>query len=307
MTTAAPTMRIGELAARTGVSTHVLRVWERRYGLLTPTRSAGGYRLYGPQDEWRVRTTARLRDEGMSAAQAAATALQSSRTLPDGTGEGGTQDVAGLRGQLLEAIERFDGTAAQAALDTGLTHLGVETAITDLVLPVLRETGDRWESGEFTVAQEHFASNLVRSRLATYSLAWDSGTGPLAVLACPAEELHDLGLLCFGVVLGRAGWRVRYLGADTPLVTLASAVLALTPDLVTLSAVDEEPLRGAAAGLDELSEDAAAALAATHVGVGGAGASAEIAGLLGGTHLDGDPVDAARRLVTDRLADGDGA
>ena len=198
-------MRIGELAARTGVSVHVLRVWERRYGLLTPNRSAGGYRLYGPQDEWRVRETARLREEGMPAAQAAATALLAFRELPhellpesdvglpgtaaDGTGAEG---VVRLRERLLTAISEFDGTAAQAILDIALDHLGVEAAITDLVMPTLHATGERWASGHFSVAQEHFASNLIRTRLSSLSLAWDAGTGPMAVLACPAGERHDL-------------------------------------------------------------------------------------------------------------------
>lgn len=315
-----PTMRIGELAARTGVSVHVLRVWERRYGLLTPSRSAGGYRLYGPQDEWRVRETARLRDEGMPAAQAAATALQASRGLPpdlgdlmgptdggapgqarvdgaDGADDGG---VPQLRERLLQAIDEFDGTAAQAILDVALEHLGVEESIAQLVMPVLHETGDRWAAGRFTVAQEHFASNLIRTRLSSLSLAWDAGTGPMAILACPSGERHDLALLAFGVVLGRTGWRVRYLGADTPLATLGSAVEALEPDLVVLSAVREQPLAEAADHLAELTEAAAAALARAQVVVAGGGATQEVADRLGATRLHGDPVEVARRLAKDR-------
>ena len=306
-------MRIGELAARTGVSVHVLRVWERRYGLLTPNRSAGGYRLYGPQDEWRVRETARLREEGMPAAQAAATALLAFRELPpellpecdvrltgtpaDGAGAEG---VVRLRERLLTAIGEFDGTTAQAILDIALEHLGVEAAITDLVMPTLHATGERWASGHFSVAQEHFASNLIRTRLSSLSLAWDAGTGPMAVLACPAGERHDLGLLAFGVILGRAGWRVRYLGADTPLATLGSAVAALEPDLVVLSAVRERPLLEAADHLHELTGDASRALGAAHLVIAGAGATPEVADRLSATLLQGDPVDAARRLAERR-------
>lgn len=320
MSTPLPTMRVGELAARTGVSVHVLRVWERRYGLLTPSRSAGGYRLYGPQDEWRVRETARLREEGMSAAQAAATALQTSRGLPGNLAElgdlgdpqtpgdgipadrsgpdgAGDEGVARLRGRMLQAIEEFDGTAAQAVLDVALEHLGVEGTIADLVMPVLRETGSRWADGRFSVAQEHFVSNLLRARLSSLGLAWDAGTGPMAVLACPSGERHDLGLLAFGVVLGRAGWRVRYLGADTPLATLASAVSALEPALVVLSSVFEQPLAEAADHLHQLAPDAAAALARAQVVLAGAGATPQVAERLGATILQGDPVEAARQLA----------
>ncbi|QFG67399.1 MerR family transcriptional regulator [Ornithinimicrobium pratense] len=320
MPTPLPTMRIGELATRTGVSVHVLRVWERRYGLLTPGRSAGGYRLYGPQDEWRVRETARLREEGMPAAQAAATALHASRELPpelehlisptnstspseterDGAGDGlHDAGVSRLRERLLQAIGEFDGTAAQAILDVALEHLGVEGAIAHLVMPVLHETGNRWAAGRFTVAQEHFASNLIRIRLSSLSLTWDAGTGPIAVLACPSGERHDLALLAFGVVLGRTGWRVRYLGADTPLATLGSAVEALEPDLVVLSAVREQPLAEAADHLAELPETAAA-LGRAQVIVAGPGATPEVAARLGATRLEGDPVEVARRLAERR-------
>ena len=74
-----PTMRIGELAAKVGVSTHVLRAWESRYGLLRPVRSAGGYRLYGHEDERRVREVIALRDQGVSAVEAARRVLAAER------------------------------------------------------------------------------------------------------------------------------------------------------------------------------------------------------------------------------------
>ncbi|WP_162801953.1 B12-binding domain-containing protein [Ornithinimicrobium murale] len=303
MTTAPATMRIGELAARTGVSAHVLRVWERRYGLLTPIRSTGGYRLYGPSDEWRVRETVRLRTTGLATAQAAAAALSASRQASDDPTS--TRSVAhgarggaapALRERLLSSIGAFDDGAAHAVLDAALEQLGVEEALQEVILPVLHETGERWASGSFTVAQEHFASHVVRHRLASLALAWDAGTGPLAVLACPPGEQHELGLLAFGVVLGRAGWRVRYLGADTPVATLASAVETLGPELVVLSAVQTQPLVDTADHLDQLSESAAQALRSAHLVVAGAGATTPVAERLGATLLTGDPVDAALRV-----------
>lgn len=305
------TMRIGELATRTGVSVHVLRVWERRYGLLTPSRSTGGYRLYGPSDEWRVRETVRLRATGMPTAHAAAAALAASRRSEPqepaasqdttGTPQGtpATPVAEQLRDGLLEAIGRFDDSAAHAVLDTTLERLGVEEGLREVILPVLHETGERWADGTFTVAQEHFASNLVRSRLATLTLTWDGGTGPLSVLACPPGEQHELGLLAFAVVLGRAGWRVRYLGADTPVDTLTSAVQALRPDLVVLASVQPDLLAAAADELGRLRGDSRRALHAAHLVVGGAGATPEVAEQLGALLLDGDPV-ASALLVNPR-------
>ena len=73
--TPSPLIRIGELSRRVGVSEHTLRAWESRYGLLRPTRSAGGYRLYSPRDEAVVRRMTMLMTAGLSAAEAAETAL----------------------------------------------------------------------------------------------------------------------------------------------------------------------------------------------------------------------------------------
>lgn len=302
------TMRIGELASRTGISEHVLRVWERRYGLLTPTRSTGGYRLYGPSDERRVRETVRLRDTGMSTSQAAATALALARqgeAVPPADVLGATDEelptpdrFGALRDQLLQAAGDFDETAAHAAVDTSFEELGVEESLREVVLPALREIGDRWADGTFLVAHEHFVSHVIRSRLSALALTWDQGTGPLAVLACPPGELHELGLLAFGVVLSRAGWRVRYLGANTPVDTLAAAVLSLRPELVVLSAAQSEPLVAAADQLAEVQGEARRALQAAHLVVAGAGATAELARRLGARRLDGDPVEVALRVTS---------
>ena len=74
--------------------------------------------------------------------------------------------------------------------------------------------------GDATVAQEHFASNLIRGRLLGIGRGWDSGEGPRAVLACAPGEQHDLGLIAFGLTLNRRGWRITYLGPDTPVDSL---------------------------------------------------------------------------------------
>ena len=117
-----PLLRIGELSRRLGVSDHVLRAWESRYGLLQPVRSAGGFRLYSEADARRV-------------------------------------------GRM------------QAHLARG---------------PYLAELGERWERGTASVAQEHFATNVIRGRLAGLARGWGNGHGPRAVLACPQGSFTTL-------------------------------------------------------------------------------------------------------------------
>ena len=215
-----PVLRIGELSRRLGVSDHVLRAWESRYGLLQPVRSAGGFRLYSEADESRVRRMQAHLARGLSAAEAARAVLGEDNGAGDLGRAAGPHRAAPTAGalpdDLRQALDAFDEPAAQAVLDRLVSDLSLTTVLRDVVLPYLTELGERWESGTASVAQEHFASNVIRGRLAGLARGWGNGHGPRAVLACPPGELHDLALMVFGIVLNRNGWRIDYLGMNTP-------------------------------------------------------------------------------------------
>jgi methanogenic corrinoid protein MtbC1 len=147
--------------------------------------------------------------------------------------------VADLAGQLREALDRFDSAAAHTALDRLFSAFSIEFVLTEVLLPYLRELGERWATGRVTVAQEHFAANLIRGRLLGLAGDWGAGGSSTAVLACMPGEAHDLGLLLLGLLLVRSGWQVTFLGADTPLDTVQTTVQALRPTLVVVATVDE--------------------------------------------------------------------
>ena len=170
-----------------------------------------------------------------------------------------------------------------------MSDLSLPTVLRDVVLPYLTELGERWESGTASVAQEHFASNLIRGRLAGLARGWGNGHGPRAVLACPPGELHDLALMVFGIVLNRNGWRIDYLGMSTPVEELTRTVDARRPDLVVLAATLPENLEPHAAQLTALAQRAPLALA-------GAGATPQIAAAVGARLLTGDPVTEAENI-----------
>ena len=287
-----PVLRIGELSRRLGVSDHVLRAWESRYGLLQPVRSAGGFRLYSEADQSRVRRMQAHLARGLSAAEAARAVLGEDNEAGRGRAAGPDRDVSAvseLSGALRRALDAFDEPAAQAALDRLVSDLSVTTVLRDVVLPYLTELGERWESGTASVAQEHFATNLIRGRLAGLARGWGNGHGPRAVLACPPGELHDLALMVFGIALNRNGWRIDYLGMNTPVEELTRTVDARHPDLVVLAATLPENLEPHAAQLTALARRAPLALA-------GAGATPEIAAAVGARLLTGDPVTEAENI-----------
>jgi MerR family transcriptional regulator, light-induced transcriptional regulator len=290
----APVLRIGELSRRLGVSDHVLRAWESRYGLLQPVRSAGGFRLYSEADESRVRRMQAQLARGLSAAEAARAVLgEDSGTREDDGRPAGPHrappPASELSADLRQALDAFDEPAAQAVLDRLVSDLSVPAVLRDVVLPYLTELGERWERGTASVAQEHFASNIIRGRLAGLARGWGSGHGPLAVLACPPGELHDLALMAFGVILNRNGWRIDYLGMNTPLEELTRTLDERHPDLVVLAATLPETLEPHTTELTALARRAPLILA-------GAGATPQIAGRVEARLLAGDPVTEAENI-----------
>jgi DNA-binding transcriptional MerR regulator len=280
---------IGELARRSGLSPDLLRAWERRYGLLKPRRTAANRRLYSRADETRVRLMQRHLAAGTPAAQAAELVGATRLTVAAGrTGAVEDHEVRAAHAELREALDRFRESPAQRVLERLLGAHSRLAVIRDVVLPYLHEVGERWSERHVTVAQEHFASTFLEARLLAMARGWDRGTGPLALLACPAGERHVFGLLSFGIALHDFGWRITYLGADTPVDMISSAAAAVGPDLIALAAVRPEPLSPADA-LSSLGERWSCA-------VGGAGASAALAEAIGARHLAEDPVTAALEL-----------
>jgi DNA-binding transcriptional MerR regulator len=276
-------LQIGEFARRVGVSPALLRAWERRYGLLQPIRSEGGFRLYTSDDVGRVSRMKAALDEGLSAAEAARRAL-ATQTQPT---EGLLDDA---RDRLLAAVRGYDEPAAHSVLDEALSSFALETVLRELVLPALRQIGDEWAAGTLAVGQEHFASNLIRPRLLALSRLWGRGVGPLAILACPPGERHDIGLIAFGLVLRTYGWRILFLGADTPLSTLGEAVATTAPRLVVVASMDGAVLEAVATDLRRLARTAPLVLS-------GPGASRELCARLRVDRLDGDLVTAAATVA----------
>jgi DNA-binding transcriptional MerR regulator len=282
--TGAGALRIGELSRRSGVSPELLRAWERRYGLLQPTRSPGGLRLYSPEDLARVEAMQRHLDDGLAAAEAAELATR--------TAQREEPAPSAAKDELAAALQNFDEGAAHTLFDSLLARVSIDTILRDVVVPYLHELGERWERGEVSITQEHFASTLLRGRLLGLARGWSQGIGPAAVLACAPGEQHDLGLLAFGIALRARGWRIVYLGTDTPIASVTDAVRTCNADLAVVSAVNPRAFRRWVEELEELAR-------LTRLCLGGAGArKAQLDGDV--LALTGDPVAEAEQLT--RLA-----
>lgn len=280
-------LRIGELSRRVGVSEHVLRAWESRYGLLKPARSEGGYRLYSDEDQILVRRMQAHLSNGLAAAQAARAAMADDLGIITDVGGAATRaHLVDSTRALRQALDELDEAAGQAVLDRLLADVSLETVLRDVLLPYLHELGERWDQGEISVGQEHFATHVVQGRLTSLAKGWGSGTGPYALLACPPGERHDLALVIFGIMLNRHGWRIAYLGVDTPIRELTQVTTEMRPSLVVLAASAPERFADVAPELSRLAGIAPLVLA-------GAGATKDFAQSVDARILVGDPVTAA--------------
>jgi MerR family transcriptional regulator, light-induced transcriptional regulator len=242
-------LRIGELSRRSGVSPELLRAWERRYELLAPTRSEGGLRLYSEADLERVRAMQRNLASGLAAAEAARLAASAEEQVAEPA-----LAPAAVREELSAAFAAFDEASAQAVIDALFAGTTLDTALAQVIVPYLRELGERWERGDASVAEEHFASGVLRGRLLGLARDWGRGLGPRVLLACAPGEQHDLGLIIFGLALRARGWRVGYLGQDTPLESVANAAAAFAPAVVVVSAVSAERFEADAGELAQLAQ-----------------------------------------------------
>jgi DNA-binding transcriptional MerR regulator len=288
-------MPIRELSRRIGVSPDLLRKWESRYAVLTPSRTTGNQRLYSQVDEARARLMLRHLGDGMSPAQAAELAIAARFRIKASAASPAAAPVddraARARTTLQTALERYDETTAEQALEQLLTTCTATAVIRDVLLPYLHEIGERWGDAHLSIAQEHFASGFIHSRLLGMARGWDRGLGPRAVLACPPDEQHTFGLIAFGIALHQIGWRITYLGADTPIAMIAEATASVQARLTVITAAVPGRLERVLPELCDLS-------AHWSLAVGGAGASQELAHRCDALHLLNDPISAANSVVT---------
>ena len=229
---------IKEASTRSGVGIPLLRAWERRYGVVVPTRTPSGYRLYDDGAINRLRAMRQLIASGWSAQQAAERLRGASDTelgaLVSARAGGGPGDAraAGtplstsdqLVARLVTAARVIDAEDLEAALDEAFSSGRFEMVADRIVMPALRAIGDAWERGDVSVAGEHAASQAVLRRLA---MAYEAAGDPVAerpiLVGLGSGGRHELGALAFATAARRAGLPVLYLGADLPPESWASA------------------------------------------------------------------------------------
>ncbi len=226
---------IGTVSELTGVNAITLRAWERRYDLFEPVRKASGHRLYTQQHIDLINRVVGLLERGMRIGQVRAH-LDAEQARAE-AGAGTTQAVwQRYLERMLSGVVQFDEGALEEAYGEALAIYPVKTVTEELLTPLLKELGRRWEDGEGTVAEEHFFGCYLRSKLgARFHHRVRSEDGPRLLLACLPGDRHETGLLLFALAANDAGYQTIVLGADMPLDELPAAALKTHCAAVVLS------------------------------------------------------------------------
>ncbi len=263
---------IKEASVRSGVGIPLLRAWERRYAVISPTRTASGYRLYDDADIERLRAMRQLIADGWAAHQAAQRVRESSATelaalahpvVPAATGdvapvtsEEGSVDrsaAGALVTRILEAARALDAGGLEAALDETFGSARFEIAADQVLMPALRVIGDAWERGEVSVAGEHAASHAILRRMAMAFEAAGNADGERPVLVgLGPKARHELGALAFAIAARRAGLPVLYLGPDLPVESWVAAATGRSAPAAVIGVPTRSDVRPASAVLAAL-------------------------------------------------------
>lgn len=247
---------IQSVAEQTGLSPHVIRVWERRYGTVQPVRSDGNQRRYSESDVHRLRLLHQITRSGhsigtvahlnldqlisladqLSPAEAAPSALHEPPSAP------GSASLKDSRSELLaaayDAVVAMDPIGLESVLDRGAVELGVTSLLIQVVAPLVERIGEGWQSGSLQIAHEHIASAVLRTQLGFLSRPISlHPTAPVLLTSTPAGQIHELGAVLAGALASTRGWRVVYAGPSLPAAEIASAAQRNAAAVVALSVV----------------------------------------------------------------------
>ena len=220
---------IAEVEERTGLSSALLRQWERRYGFPRPERSPGGHRLYSETDLEALRNIKNWIGEGVAPSQAVKRYLE-------GLTQEGPRPPETLSLELEDALTHADTDSAERILSEAHKLHSLETVVMEVISPCLRRLGDGWHMGRISTAQEHLASTYLRGRLQELFNLMGGSLGPVLVVSTLPGEQHEIGGLITALFLRRAGFSVHYLGPNTPISDLKQFAEHYGAKAVVLSA-----------------------------------------------------------------------
>ncbi|MEO8603944.1 MAG: B12-binding domain-containing protein [bacterium] len=278
----------------TGLSPDVIRAWEKRYAVVSPTRGPRGARLYSAADVAQLRLLRQVVGSGRAIGDVARLARHDLESLVEvpapPAAATGTPAAVGeaVIARSIAALEAFDSAGLDRVLGNALLAVGTREFINQVACPLLSEVGQRWGDGRLSVAEEHLLSGVMRSLLIGVLRTRSGNAAPTVLLATPAGERHEFGLLLVALLVADAGLNLCYLGPDLPAAEVAVAARRSNAAVVGLGLVNGDNQRAAIAEVRRVERELSPA---TELWLGGREAAAVAA-----------HVGTSRAMVLDRLA-----
>jgi DNA-binding transcriptional MerR regulator/methylmalonyl-CoA mutase cobalamin-binding subunit len=234
------------VAQQTGLSTHVIRVWERRYQAVVPKRTESNQRMFCGKDIERLKMLKTAVRIGHSISQIASLPSEelmqlvkldvadSSKVSP--SREPGSLDANYFYDRSLSTVLNFDAKGLESVLDRAAVHLSKMELVKAVIEPLCQKIGELWEQGELKVINEHMTTTVIQSFL--WNLlrsAQVSETSPKIVIATPAGHQHELGALAIALIACESNWQSLYFGPSLPAEEIAAAVTYADSRAVALS------------------------------------------------------------------------
>ena len=230
------------VAQRTGLTTPVIRAWERRYDAVSPSRSSAGQRVYSEADIRHLQLLAGLVKVGHGIGSIARLSTDRLAELADQEvakpGEAAQPTLQAEVDEAMAFVEALQADELERLLMRAAVTFRTEELIHGILVPLLREIGSGWQSGRFGPGSEHVASVAMRRFLEWLSTTVQVDTSsPVVVTGTPAGQRHEFGALLAGLVAADEGWQVRFLGPDLPGGEIARSAEVYGAEVVALSAL----------------------------------------------------------------------
>ena len=230
----------------TGLSGHVIRVWEKRYNAVTPQRTETNRRLYTDADINRLQTLSKLVKKGYTISHIAnlkdpelhalLESMASATTDPNAAQA--ADQVSHLIQSAAAAIRNYDQNTLDGIFDEACLTLGYSGLLELVVIPVIQQVGDDWHNGSLTSASEHAATSFIKEYLSNSVRSFiQEENAPVLIVTTPAGQLHELGAYIGSCQARKSGWKIVYLGPSLPADEIASAITRTKATAVLLSIV----------------------------------------------------------------------
>jgi DNA-binding transcriptional MerR regulator len=224
---------IKELEQLSGIKAHTIRIWEKRYQIISPSRTDTNIRFYSDDDLKKIINVSLLNNNGLKISKIADMPLDEMNRRVLAMSE--TQsDTAIHIDQLVIAMIDMEEESFEKILNTLILRYGFEKSLTEIVYPFLEKIGILWQTQNITPAHEHFISNLIRQKIivAIDGLHIPPKSSKKVLLFLPENEMHEIGLLFYHYVTRKAGYRTYYLGQSVPHSDLVKVVAVHKPDIL---------------------------------------------------------------------------